>query len=96
MAIYGYLWLSMVTTIQLDESTKEKLDKLKVHYRESYNELLRKLIDVYQQGKDRENLVETLEIISDPEAMREIAEGIEAYKAGKGKTLAQLKKELGA
>ncbi len=85
----------MVTTIQLDEETKNKLDNLKVHHRESYNELLQKLIEVYRNGADRENLVETLEIISDPEAMREIAEGIEAYNAGKGKTLTQLRKELG-
>ncbi len=39
-------------------------------------------------------IVETLEVISDPETMREIAEGIEAYNSGKGKSLSQLKKEL--
>ncbi len=86
----------MVTTIQLDENTKEMLDKLKVHHRESYNELLQRLVEVYANGADRESIVETLEILSDPEAMREIAEGIEAYKSGKGKTLKELRKELGA
>ncbi len=85
----------MVTTIQLDEKTKDLLDKLKVHHRESYNELLKKLIEVYQSGADREQLVETLEIISDPKAMREIAESLEDYEAGKGKTLKHLRKELG-
>ncbi len=85
----------MVTTIQLDERTKDKLDKLKIHHRESYNELLQKLIEVYVKNDKEEDLVETLEIISDPEAMREIAEGIEDYNKGKGKTLAQLEKELG-
>ena len=82
----------MVTTIQLDEKTKEKLDKIKIHHRESYNELLQKLIEVY--GKS-EAIEETLEIISDPEAMREIAEALDSYNAGKRKTLAQFRKELG-
>ena len=85
----------MVTTIQLDEKTKLALDKLKAHHRESYNELLKKLIESYRKNVDEGDLAETLEIISDTEAMREIAEGIEAYNAGKGKTLYQLRKELG-
>lgn len=86
----------MVTTIQLDEETKEMLDKIKVYYRETYNELLQRLIEVYKSGADRGQLVETLEIISDPEAMREIAEALEAYEHGKGKNLKQLRKELEA
>ena len=85
----------MVTTIQLDEETKILLDKLKVHHRESYNELLQRLIDIYQSGADRVQLVETLEIISDPKAMREIAEALEDYEAGKGKSLKKLREELG-
>ncbi len=44
--------------------------------------------------KTKEQITETQEILSDPQAMREIAEAIEAYQVGKGKTLAQLKKEL--
>lgn len=85
----------MVTTIQLDENTKKLLDNLKVHYRESYNELIQRLIEVYKNGADRENIVETLEILSEPEMMREIASGIEAYESGKGKTIRQLREELG-
>jgi lipopolysaccharide biosynthesis regulator YciM len=85
----------MVTTIQLDEKTKDMLDKIKVHNRETYNELLERLIEVYQQGGDRESLVETLEVMSDPDAMREIAEGIEDFNSGKGKNLKELRKELG-
>ena len=84
----------MVTTIQLDEKTKSLLDNLKTHHRESYNELLQKLIRVYKGGANRENLVETLEIISNPDEMREIAEAIEEYEKGKGKSLKQLRKEL--
>lgn len=85
----------MVTTIQLDEQTKTLLDKLKVHHRESYNELLHRMIEIYQIGTDKEGLIETLEIISDPHEMREIAEGIEDYESGKGKSSRQLRKELG-
>jgi len=33
----------MVTTIQIDERTKELLDKLKIHYRQSYNEIIEKM-----------------------------------------------------
>ena len=85
----------MVTTIQLDEKTKALLDRIKVHHRETYDELVRRLVDVYSKNYDKEALIETLEIISDPEAMREIAEGLEAYEKGKGKTLKELRKDLG-
>lgn len=39
--------------------------------------------------------IETLEIISDPVAIKEIAEALKTYEAGKGKSLKQLRKELG-
>jgi predicted transcriptional regulator len=85
----------MVTTIQLDEKVKEKLDKLKVHNRETYNELLIRLINSSSPQKvDRDSLVETIEILSDPETMRDIAKGIEDYNKGRFKTLAQVRKEL--
>jgi hypothetical protein len=85
----------MVTTIQLDEKTKEMLDKIKVYHRETYDELVRRLVASYSKSYDNAGLIETLEIISDPDAMREIAEGLEAYESGKGKTLKQLRKEMG-
>ncbi len=91
---YSLLWFTMVTTIQLDESTKVMLDTLKVHHRETYNELLKRLIEIYEGGADRESLIETLAVISDPHAMKEIAEGMEAYELGKGKSSKQLRREL--
>lgn len=33
----------MVTTIQIDEGTKELLDRLKIHHRQSYNELIARM-----------------------------------------------------
>ncbi len=85
----------MVTTIQIDETTKALLDKIKVHHRETYDELVRRLFERYSNNYANEELVETIEIISDPETMREIVEGVEAYEKGKGKTLKQLREELG-
>lgn len=85
----------MVTTIQLDEKLKLKLDGLKVHHRETYNELLARLISSFSPNKaDRDSLIETIEILSDPETMRGIAKGIDDYNKGRFKTLAQVRKEL--
>ena len=86
----------MVTTIQIDERTKELLDKLKIYHRETYNELLRRLAKAHQSNSGTEELIETLEVLSSPETMREIAEAIEDYESGKGKSLKQFRKELGA
>jgi predicted CopG family antitoxin len=85
----------MVTTIQLDEETKRMLDKLKIHHRESYNELLKRLAHTSSSYAIREEVTETLEIISDPAVMREIAEALESIDARKGKTLKHLRQELG-
>ena len=64
----------MVTTIQIDEKVKEKLDRLKVHYRESYNDLIiRILSSCTPQNVSRESLIETIEILSDPETITDIA-----------------------
>jgi predicted CopG family antitoxin len=86
----------MVTTIQIDENIKEKLDHLKIHHRESYNELISRLISVANpQNCSRESLVETMEVLSDPKTMRNIAEALERFERGeKGISFENLKKEL--
>ena len=85
----------MVTTIQLDEKVKEKLDKLKVHYRESYNDLIIRILNSCSpKNVDRDSLIETIEILSDPETMRDIAEALEEYEQGKGVEFSKIKKEL--
>tara|TARA_B100000315_G_C14164974_1_gene401812 strand:- start:268 stop:441 length:174 start_codon:yes stop_codon:yes gene_type:complete len=53
------------------------------------------MVDSCSNMQNNEQLVETLEIVSDPKLMNEIAEGIEAYESGKGKNVKQLRKELG-
>jgi len=73
----------MVTTIQLDEKLKEKLDKLKIHHRETYNELISRLVSSFSKKADKESLVETIEVLSDPQTMRDIAEALEDYEKGR-------------
>jgi len=83
----------MATTIQIEENTKKVLDKLKVHHRESYNELVLRLANNYPNEEEDDS--ETIEILSDPETMRDIAGALEDYEKGKRKTLKEFRKELG-
>ena len=84
----------MATTIQIDNSVKRKLDLLKFHKRETYNDLIFRLIENFPKAVDKESLTETIEILSDPETMRNIAEGLEEFRQGKGIEFNDLKKEL--
>jgi len=85
----------MVTTVQIDNELKERLNRLKIHPRESYNDLISRLIDSYSPDlASRESLIETLEILSDPEMIRGIARGLEDIKAGRTKNLDQISKEF--
>ncbi|MCL5789674.1 MAG: hypothetical protein M1290_04315 [Candidatus Thermoplasmatota archaeon] len=84
-----------MTTIQIDEKVKARLDKLKIHHRESYNELISRLIaSSSPEIADRESLIETLEILSDPELMKGIARGVKDFNEGRTKRLREIKKEL--
>ena len=87
----------MVTTIQVDEKVKEKLDKLKVHYRESYNDLIIRILGSCPPKEvNRESLIETIEVLSDPETMRNIAEALERINKGDlGTPIEEIRKELG-
>lgn len=86
----------MVTTIQLDEELKERLDEIKIHPRETYNDLIKRLlISCSPNNMDRESLIATIEVLSDPELMNGIREAlIEERNGASGKTLDQIKKEL--
>ena len=72
----------MHTTIQVKGKVKETLDRMKMHPRESYNEVLERMI---------EDLSEL-----DEETKKDIEEAIKAYKEGKYKTHEQVKQELGS
>jgi len=87
----------METTIRLNIETKKQLDKLKIHNRESYNELIQRMI---QSGSlkemDKESLIATIEVLSDPELMKGIKEALEEEQRGEyGMPLEEVKKELG-
>ena len=86
----------MATTIQIDENIKEILDEMKVHPRETYNELISRIINSFSPSNvDRESLIATLEVLSSPELMKGIKEALEeGRKNVKGKTFDELKKEL--
>ena len=87
----------MVTTIQLDEELKEHLDELKIHHRETYNDLIKRLIEnCSPQEMDKESLIATIEVLSDPELMKGIKEALERIEQGDfGTHVEQVRKELG-
>lgn len=87
----------MATTIQIDEKLKKTLDRIKIHHRETYNDLILRLVGEYSPRKrEKESLVETLEIMSDPLLMKSLANSIEEINKGKkGISWEEAKKELG-
>lgn len=82
----------MITTIQLDKKIKEKIDTFKIHERESYNDVIERMFNECRNVKvDEESLKETIEILSDPETLRDIAK---ALSEKGGISLEQIEKEL--
>lgn len=69
------------TTVQIDRKLKARLDTMKIHSRETYNDVL-------------ERLLEDLEEIS-PADLRRYEEISKQVKAGKYKTHEQVKREFG-
>lgn len=86
-----------ITTIQLDTKLKSKLDSLKIHHRETYNELIERLIQTTNpQNVDKESLIETIEVLSNPETMKNIAESLQRIQEGDyGTPIEEIEKELG-
>jgi len=74
-----------ITTITLSMEVKRKLEKLKRYDRESFNELLSRLLSskMAQKNNDLMDLAETIEILSSPEIMRSLAKSLEDLKKGK-------------
>ena len=73
----------MQTTVRLSRGVKEKLDAFKVHSRESYNDVISRMIDDSSTDVDAEILAETIEVLSDPDALTEIAEALRDFEEGK-------------
>jgi predicted transcriptional regulator len=74
----------MVTTIQLQPETKSRLDEIKAHPRESYDEAVNRLLDM---AYDPEPLSE--------ETLQQIEEGIADIRAGRCRPLEEVAKDLG-
>ena len=87
----------METTIRLNNIVKEKLDSLKVHSRESYNDVISRMIEECKNmNVDEESLKESIGVLSDPETMRDIAEALEEISKGNlGTPLDEIEKDLG-
>ena len=75
----------MVTTIQLEEKTKNKLTQLRAYPEESYNQVIIRLINLSEDEME----------ILDKETIKDIEEAMEDIKAGRFYTNEQMKKELG-
>ena len=69
------------TTIQIDKDLKTHLDGLKLHSRETYNDIIERLLEDQLELSDR--------------TRREIEAALEAIRKGRFKTHEQLGKEMG-
>lgn len=74
----------MVTTIQVQPETKHRLDGMKLHPRETYDETLNRLLDM---AYDPEPLSE--------ETLKKIEEGIADIRAGRCRPFEEVVRERG-
>ena len=74
----------MATTIQVDEKTKSKLEKMKIYKRESYDDVVNRLLHMAQ---DNETLSK--------DTIKNIEKGVADIKAGRTYTSDQVRKKLG-
>ncbi|MDK2916944.1 MAG: hypothetical protein PWR25_1501 [Euryarchaeota archaeon] len=74
----------MVTTIQLQPETKSRLDDVKIHPRETYDETLNRLLDMVY---DPEPLSE--------ESMKKIEESFDDIRAGRVRSFEEYVQERG-
>lgn len=70
----------MKTTIQVDKKIKDKLEAMKVHPKESYNEIIDRLISVSYDDKE----------LSD-ETLKEIEQSLEDVRQGRTLSMKQVK-----
>lgn len=73
--------MAETTTIQVKQSTKEALEKMKIYKRETYNEVLERLLEEIQELNE--------------ETKKEIELARKAVEEGRYVTHEDLKKELG-
>ncbi|MBI2672774.1 hypothetical protein HYX19_00790 [Candidatus Woesearchaeota archaeon] len=74
-----------ITTIQIKEETKNKLDSLKDYPRESYEEVINKLLEIVAE--------ENMELSE--ETKRDIEESRKEFKQGKWVSFEEVRKKAG-
>jgi predicted transcriptional regulator len=70
-----------ITTIQIEKNLKSDLDGLKLHPRETYNEIIERLLEDQRELNEKTKL--------------EIESALEAIRKGRFKTHEQLRKDMG-
>ncbi len=75
---------SQETTIQVNKRVKRELDVLKLHPRESYNDVIERLI-----------VTETEDEELSPETLKHIEQSLKEIRAGKYVSLEQVKRKAG-
>lgn len=76
--------MASITTIQINEETKSMLDNIKNYPRETYEDVIKKLLTIVAE--------ENMELSEETKKEIEVARA--EIKQGKYKTLEQVKKEL--
>lgn len=84
MCTYVYYYSMQIPCLRVKPYTKERLDKLKIHPRESYNDVIERLLSM---TVDDEPLTQ--------EELEGVHESLQEFKSGRLVTHEQIKKELG-
>jgi hypothetical protein len=71
----------MTTTIQVEEEIRDILNNLKIHSRETYNDVLERVLEEFQE--------------LNYQTRKEIRNAISEFESGSYKSLDDLRKELG-
>jgi len=78
-----------ITTLKLNAETKERIDHLRVYKRESYDEILQKILEVLNLARVNPDRARSRLIVIDKERKRNfrLNNKNEQYKQGRGKTI---------
>jgi len=74
----------MVTTIQLEEKIRDRLESMKIHPRETYNKVIERLI---KNSEEEEEL--------SPQTIKNIEMALEDVKSGRVYSTKEVRKRLG-
>jgi len=80
MVYYG---IPMSTTIKIKDKMKTKLENLKLHANETYNDVIERLVRTAQDDE------------LDPQTIKNLRKSLDDIEKGKTYSLAQVEKELG-